>query len=113
VLAPSTLALLPFCPCLIGGTSLSPATILGYRISNRARTAAEIASSQTLKPDDATTLFLDAKTVGKHGKMERKEYQKMVRAGKLALSKGTFIGKFKLVDTPHGKGVQFFSRQSR
>lgn len=97
----------------IGGTSLSPATILGYRISSRARTAAEIAPNKTLKPDDSTTLFLDAKTIGEQGKMDRKEYQKMVQAGKLTMRKGTFIGKFRLVDTPHGKGIQFFSKQSR
>lgn len=98
---------------LIGGAALSPATILGYRISNKARTAAEIASNKTLTADDATTFFIDAKTAAKYDKMDRKEYYQAMSAGKLTLRKGTFIGKFRLVDTPHGRGIQFFSKKSR
>ncbi len=98
----------------IGGLNLSPATILSYRISNRARTNDEIASKNPLKPDEATTFFLDGETAAKCGKYDAKEFGKMNKKGQIDTGKtGAFFGKFKIVNTPNGKAIQFFDKLSR
>ncbi len=98
----------------IGGIGLSPATILSYRISNRVRTKDEIDSKDPLKPDDATTFFLDGETAAKCGKFDAKEFGKMNKKGQIDTGKtGAFFGKFKIVTTPNGKAIQFFDKLSR
>lgn len=98
----------------IGGLSLSPVTILSYRISNRVRTNDEIASKNPLKPDDATTFFLDGESAAKCGKYDAKEFGKMNKKGQIDTGKtGAFFGKFKIVTTPDGKAIQFFDKLSR
>ena len=98
----------------IGDLGLSPATILSYRLSNRVRTKEEIASEDPLKPDEATTFFLDGETAAKFGSFDRKDFEKMSKKGKMDLKKnGAFFGKFKIVDTPKGKAVQFYDKLSR
>ncbi len=98
----------------IGGLSLSPATILSYRISNRVRTNEEIASKEPLKPDEATTFFLSGETAAKYGKADRKDFLAMSKKGQIDVKKnGTFFGKFKIIDTPNGKAIQFFEKLSR
>ena len=98
----------------IGGISLSPATILSYRISNRVRTKEEIVSKEPLKPDEATTFFLSGDTAAKCGKADRKDFLAMSKKGQIDVGKnGTFFGKFKIVNTPNGKAIQFFDKLSR
>ncbi len=98
----------------IGGLSLSAATILSYRISNRVRTNDEIASKNPLEPDEATTFFLDGNTAAKNGKYDAKEFGKMNKKGQIDTGKtGAFFGKFKIVPTPNGKAIQFFDKLSR
>lgn len=98
----------------IGGLDLSPATILSYRLSNRVRTVEEIASKDPLKPDKETTFFLDAETAMKFSSFERNDFVRMNKSGEINMKKkGAFFGKFKIVDTPEGKAIQFYNKRSR
>ncbi|MFZ2657778.1 MAG: hypothetical protein WAX69_22785 [Victivallales bacterium] len=98
----------------IGSLNLAPATILSCRISNRVRTNEEIASANPLKPDGATTFFLDGDMAGKINIIKEAEYHKMRKSGKIDIKKnGAFVGKFKIIDTAKGKAIQFFNKLSR
>lgn len=97
----------------IGGYGLSPATLLSYRLSNRVRTAEEIAAQGPLKPDEATTFFLNGETAGTFSIMDRNTFDEMSKSGKGLIRKGTFIGKYKIIDTKNGKAIQFYNQLSR
>ncbi len=98
----------------IGGLDLSPATILSYRLSNRVRTLEEIASKDPLKPDKETTFFLDAEIAMKFSSFEKNDFIRMNKSGEINMKKkGAFFGKFKIVDTPEGKAIQFYNKCSR
>ena len=74
----------------------------------------EIASKDPLKPDDATTFFLDGETAAKCGKFDAKDFSKMNKNGQIDTGKtGAFFGKFKIVTTPDGKAIQFYDKLSR
>lgn len=97
----------------IGGESLSPLTMLSYRLSNRVRTKEEIASDKPLVSDDATTFLLNGDNAGKikSGKMD--EWRNMRSSKKIKIAQAVFFGKIKIVNTIKGKAVQFFQTRSR
>jgi hypothetical protein len=97
----------------IGGESLSPATILSYRLSNRVRTKEEIASDKPLVPDEATTFFLNGDTAGKLKILKKSDFDLMRKTGKNNVRQAVFIGNMKIVNTPKGKAIQFYEKRSR
>jgi hypothetical protein len=97
----------------LGGESLSPATLLAYRLSSCVRTKEEIASDAPLKSDATTTFFLDGETAGKIKVMKMKDFAGMRHAKKINLTQPVFIGEMKLVETPKGKAIQFYKKCSR
>ncbi|MEI6165640.1 MAG: hypothetical protein WCS52_00445 [bacterium] len=97
----------------VGGETLSAATLLSYRLSNRVRTKEEIASDKPLVADDATTLFMDAGIAEKTAALKRSEFASMVKNKKLNIRQPVFVGEFKIIDTPKGKAIQFYKQKSR
>lgn len=97
----------------IGGLTLSPATILAYRLSNRVRTKEEIMSDKPLTSDEATTFFMNGETAGKAKVMKKEEFDAMRKNKKISIHQTVFIGDMKIVSTPKGKAVQFYKKRSR
>jgi hypothetical protein len=97
----------------IGGMGFSQASILSYRLSNRVRTKEEITSKEPLKADDATTFFMNGAIAAKFKKYNREKYFKMLKNQKMDIEKETFFGEFKIIDTPKGKAIQFYSKLSK
>jgi hypothetical protein len=95
----------------IGGLEMSSGSILYYRLSNKIRTKEEIASKAPLKPDEATTFFLDGELAAKYGKNSLKDFKTMSKKGEIVIKKnGSFFGNFKIVKTPKGKAIQFYDK---
>lgn len=98
----------------ISALDLSAASILTYRLSSKVRTKEEIALKSPLKPDEATTFFLNGELAAKCGKFDAKEFEKMNKKGDIPMKKnGVFFGNYKIVETPKGKAIQFYHKLSR
>lgn len=97
----------------IGGIDLSPASILTYRLSNRARTEEEISAQKPLQADKDTTFFLDGNTkFAKSTKGPSQNIKKFFKSKKNRKT-GVMFGNFKIVTTKQGKAIQFFKKLSR
>jgi hypothetical protein len=95
----------------IGGLEMSSGSILYYRLSNKVRTKEEIASKDPLKPDEATTFFLDGELAAKCGKKDLKDFKIMSKKGEIVTKEnGSFFGNFKIVKSPKGKVIQFYDK---
>jgi len=97
----------------IGSESLSPATILSYRLSNRVRTREEIASEQPLKADESTTFFLNGEIAGKIKTLKSGGFRVILKDAKTSVKQPMFVGEKKIVDTPKGKAIQFYKKSLR
>lgn len=97
----------------LGGETLSPLTMLSYRLSNRVRTKEEIASDKPLVEDQNTTFLLNGTTADKIKVMKLEEWTAMRSAKKLKITQPVFFGKIKIVTSAKGKAVQFYQTRSR
>lgn len=97
----------------IGGETLSPATLLSYRLSNRVRTPVEIASDKPLVADADTTFFMNGESAEKIKILPYKSFDAMPQDKKFKITQPVFVGDIKIVNTPHGKAIQFYKKRSR
>ena len=98
---------------VVGGQNLSAATVQSYRLSNRVRTRAEIASDKPLASDDATIFFINGEIAEKIRPIQNDKFATMKADGKLTFKQPVFIGNVTIVNTPKGKAIQFYKIHSR